>query len=126
MPKANLKILHNNHLDWRNELDFYFEQIGRFQKVLSEISSKNTIRQVRPQIEQFQNKFIVQKDVIDRLEHEVKMQENELAQAMQQNPTKASHTHFQDQEMMYDRMNDFHSNYNELKKSFVNFSEEWM
>ncbi len=126
MPKANLKILHTNHTDWKNELDFYFEQIGRFQKFLSEISSKNTIRQVRPQIEQFQNKFIVQKDIIDRLEHEVKMQENELAQAMQQNPTKASHTHFQDQEMMYDRMNDFHNKYNELKKSFMNFSEDWM
>ena len=126
MPKANLRVLHTNHVDWRKELDFYYEQIGRFEKLLGEISSKNTINQVRPQIEQFQNKFIVHRDVIDRLEHEIKMQENELAQAMRMNPTKASHTHFQDQEMMYDRMNDFVKKYNDLKKSFVQFSEDWM
>ena len=126
MPKANFKVLHNNHVDWRNELDFYYEQVGRLEHLLGEISSKNTISQVRPQIEQFQNKFIVTRDVIDRLEHEIKMQENELAQAMRNNPKKASHNHFQDQEMMYDRMNDFVKGYNELKKSFVQFSEDWM
>jgi DNA-directed RNA polymerase specialized sigma54-like protein len=123
MSRRNIELLHRNHIDWRKELDFYYEQIIRFEGLLNEVSCKNTINKVKPQIAQFQNKFLLQKDMIDRLEDEIKMQESELSRVMS---SKTSHMHFKDQETMCDRMNSFFKNYSELKKSFVHFSEEWI
>lgn len=125
MNKAKLNVLHENHKDWKHELDFYFDQIERFECLLSEISSKNTIRQVRPQIEQFHHKFVTQKNIIGRLEYEIKIQQQELDEATNQARSPVFETYFKKQEMMYDLINNFQKNHEDLKKSFRDFTEEW-
>src|SRR6201984_3491948 len=67
--------LHFEHELWASEAKFYTDELKIYQKRLDEIASKNTSEDVRKQVEHFQNKFIIQKEQLDILNHEVTVHE---------------------------------------------------
>ena len=63
---------HQKHLDYLNRLEFYTEEIAILKERLSEVTSKNTDKEVLKQVEHFQNQFI-QRNNIDELKHTIKI-----------------------------------------------------
>src|SRR5690242_732236 len=53
--------------EWLRELDFYELEIKILQKMLQEVTAKNTNDEARAGIEHFQNQFILQKNNLDEL-----------------------------------------------------------
>ncbi|MBM3430464.1 MAG: hypothetical protein FJX99_05720 [Bacteroidetes bacterium] len=49
---------HQKHLDYLNKLEFYMEEITILKERLSEVTAKNTDKEVLKQVEHFQNQFI--------------------------------------------------------------------
>ena len=73
--KTTIYSQHQEHTVWLNKLSFYVDDMAIMQKRIEEIAKKNTAKEVQMQVEHFQNKFIVLKEVIDNLSHDIKGKE---------------------------------------------------
>lgn len=71
-------IIETEHLTWLKNLDFYKAQISVMEKELAGFAKESTSKKVGPRVEQFQNQFIRQREVIDTIRHSVKQHENEI------------------------------------------------
>jgi hypothetical protein len=71
--------LHLEYQFWLAELNFDIELIKTFEAHLAFISSHNNSKESTPHIEQFQNRFIRQREVIDELKHDLNISEKQLA-----------------------------------------------
>ena len=65
------KFVHE-HQDWLSAIDFYKKEIQILQNRLTELASRNTGDEVMKEVEHFQNQFIVQRNNIDELRHDIK------------------------------------------------------
>jgi len=71
IPTISVRDLHLEYQFWTRELIFYKEEIKIFEDHLSGILGRNTRNGVPAQVEHFQNQFILQKEVIDFLKHDL-------------------------------------------------------
>jgi hypothetical protein len=78
MEATTTSAIETEHLKWLKALDFYKTQIAAMEKEMEEFMSTKPPRVLAPRIEQFQNRFIRQKEVLDTLRHNVKAHENEI------------------------------------------------
>jgi len=124
--KRYLKDLHFDHKIWRNELEFYKEELQILQTRLEDLAERNTDHEMKALQEQFQNRFIRQNEVIDELLHEINVHEDELAQFIKDHPVASDHVHFDDHAPMRDKMNTFNKLYKDLKDDFHRYSSRWM
>ena len=85
--KASASTLHHQDIDWLRELDFYKGEIAILTKRLEEVINANTHTVVTSMVEHFQNKFIVLKEIIDTLGHDIKDREGAIERAAERNPT---------------------------------------
>ena len=118
--------LHFEHQLWRSEANFYADELKIYQKRLAEIASKNTGEEVRKQVEHFQNQFIIQKEQMDILNHEVNVHEQWLAEFAKKHPVAVDHHLFADHTTMHEKMLAFNKMYTELKNEFNRFLAAWM
>lgn len=70
--------LYNEHLNWLKNLSVCKLQVKSFQEDLSRQFGSVKTKEILPLVEQFQNKFIRQSEVIDELRHQIKEHENHL------------------------------------------------
>jgi hypothetical protein len=84
--KASVNTLHHQDLDWLRELDFYKGEIAILSKRLEEVINANTHTEVTSQVEHFQNKFIVLKEVIETLGHDIKGRESSIERTAEKSP----------------------------------------
>ena len=79
VPTISISGLHLEFQLWIRELTFYKEEIRMFENFLQSISGRCSDPEKLVRIEQFQNQFILQKDVIDYLKHDLNVSEKQLA-----------------------------------------------
>ena len=82
---------HSENVEWTNKLKFYKDELEVLNKRLDEIVSKNNNQDVLKEVEHFQNQFIIQKNNIDNISHDVKMNEEKLFNEIKNNPTAVDH-----------------------------------
>jgi uncharacterized coiled-coil protein SlyX len=70
--------IEKEHFTWLKHLDFYKAQLGVMDKELQGFAKESSSKKVAPRIEQFQNQFIRQREVMDELRHNIKQHENEI------------------------------------------------
>jgi len=71
--------LHIEYQLWIAELNFDIELIKIFESHLSFIVSHNSSKRLLAHVEQFQNQFIRQREVIDEIKHDLNISEKQLA-----------------------------------------------
>ena len=118
--------LHFDHQLWTSQAKFYADELKIYQKRLAEVASKNTAAEVRKQVEHFQNQFIIQKEQLDILNHEVNLHEQWLAKYAKMHPVAVDHVLFGDHKTMHEKMERFPILYIELKNEFKKFLATWM
>ena len=85
MEKTSIANIGHGHSEWLESLDFYKQELGTLKERLTEIGGKNTGHDVALQLEQYENRFKVQRDNIDRLRHNIKENRNALSRQVQEN-----------------------------------------
>jgi len=70
----NLKI-------WNKDVKSHRSQLSKFEEKLQEVSERNNGLEVKQGVEQFQNRIIVENEVIDTLSHKLKAKKKELLNA---------------------------------------------
>ncbi len=118
--------LHFEHVQWRNELLFWDDELKSFNNRLAELANRWTDKKVLAQLEHFQNQFIRQSDVVDSLRHDINVHETNMADHDKKgedvmNTVFAKH-HF----AFRDRMETQREIYADLKKEFYQFLSKYM
>ncbi|MFN5622249.1 MAG: hypothetical protein ACK478_13185 [Flavobacteriales bacterium] len=67
-PVSNISAEHSS---WLRGIEFYQDEIKIMRRRLSEVSNKNTAREVKKRVEQFQNQFKVHEEQLNKLRHSV-------------------------------------------------------
>ena len=126
MVAATIKEIQSQHFEhkvWMNELSFYADEVKIYERQLEELVGKN-IKEMLPMLEQFQNNFIRQKEVIDELKHEINAHEHELAVMAEKDLNLAPGSRY-DHLAFREQMDTFKKIYSELKAEFIRFWGKW-
>lgn len=117
---------HADHTEWISKLKFYVDEITVMKGRLGEIASKNNQSDVLAQVEHFQNQLIVQKNNIDELAHNIKIDENTLEKEVNKNPVAVDHREMPSHSNEKEAVDAFEKNFNELRAEFKTFAAKWM
>ena len=119
--------LHIEYQFWIAELNFDVELIKIFESHLAFIASGNTAKKLMPGIEQFQNQFIRQREVIDELKHDLNVSEKQLAAFVREmSPIGFDNERLDNHSGLRARFLTFHDLFDDLKGRFRHFESEWM
>ena len=124
--KKHLSDLHFEHKLWSMETAFYADELNIYQQWLEEIAAKNTGEEVVKQVEHFQNQFIIQRNQLELLNHQIKTHEQWLANQAENHPVAIEHQSFADHTLMREQAETFKALYANLKRDFKEFVGEWM
>jgi len=121
-----IKNLHLEYKFWIVELNFYKEMLNIFQSHLENITMEHQgNKQIRPQIEHFQNQFVLQREVIDELKHDLHISEKQLASfTKEMSLVGYEFERLDNHASMRDKFLTFRKIFNELKEEFHRFEGE--
>ena len=112
---------------WKHELSSFKQEIRHFEQHLEDLSTKKLPKDLLAQVEHFQNSFICQKEVIDKLRHDLPDSrhkvENVFNSIRSVNP---EHDGMDAHDALRERMDMFRRIYDDVKADFTGFESEWM
>ena len=123
----SIRSLHMEYQLWTRELIFYKEEIRIFEDHLTAILKRNNKNGVPAQVEHFQNKFILQKEVIDFLKHDLQVSERQLAGFVyEMSGDGIDNIKMDNHGSLRERMTTFRKIYKDIKNEFRRFEMHWM
>ncbi|MEP7278364.1 MAG: hypothetical protein ABI813_06965 [Bacteroidota bacterium] len=112
---------HGEHNEWLNKLAFYKEELALMQNRLEEIAKKNTSRELMANVEQFQNQFTVQYEIIDELKYHINQHESAIEKSVLNNPVGSDHRKVIDHTEFREKMTRFEELFAELRRKLLRF-----
>lgn len=123
--KAFIYDQHLENQDWLKRLDFYKEELNILRERLDEVTSKNNQAEFLKSVEHFQNQFIIQRNHIDELAHQIKANEHVLVAEITANPVAVDHRKLANHDDEADYMGFFEKNFAALRTEFNTFLAKW-
>jgi hypothetical protein len=121
---ADVQILHFEHKIWMNELDFFAGELVFFENRLSDLVMRYREVEVLAKLEQFQNQFIRQKEVLDKLQRDIRVHEQSIGLKLQKEQ-EIQDGFLDAHNEMRTRMTSYRAIYGELKAEFFQFLAKW-
>src|ERR1700749_2756111 len=107
---------------WKHELSAFKHEIRHFEHQLEHMSTKALPRDLLAQVEHFQNSFICQKEVIDKLRHDLPDSRHKVENIFRGlNLLRIGDEGLDAHAMLHERMNMFRRIYEEVKEEFRRF-----
>ncbi len=116
--KASLNSLHHQITDWLRETDFYKQEISILEKRLQEVAAKNNSQEVLAEVEHFQNKFILNKEQLDILTHDLNKEESVVEEKAKQTPEHINEKFVPVFDKMQERVKIFATGFADLRFEF--------
>lgn len=129
IPVDERKYMSDLHFEnevWKRDLEFYGSELTFLEERLGELLNRNTKVEVTSKVEQFQNKFIRHREVLDELRHDIRIEEDGFVKAVEEQPIAIDHKYFRDHKEMRERMDTEREIYAEMKKDFMRFLGTWL
>ncbi|WP_425422038.1 hypothetical protein [Phaeodactylibacter xiamenensis] len=120
----SIEKLHFEHRLWMNELSFFSDELKIYEHRLEDLVIKNNDTQVLSLLEQFQNQFIRQREVLEELHHNIKVHEQKIGEAMRRGEEVPTDPDFH--EYMKGEMESYRHIYNDLKRKFYGFLAKYL
>lgn len=124
--KDTISHLHVMCKDWLRELDFYKTEIPFFKKRLDEVASKNTSKDIKVEVEHFENRFYIMNLHLDELLHDVKLKEESLIQNAIEQPKYINVKMIETDENLEDLMEFTATDFKDTKKEFYQFLSKYL
>ncbi len=115
----SIENLHYEHRLWMNELSFFSDELKIYEHRLEDLVQKNNNTTVLSLLEQFQNQFIRQREVLDELTHNIKVHEQKIGEAIRRNQEIPADPDLH--AYMMDEMESYRRIYRDLKRKFYSF-----
>lgn len=124
--KAPIYDQHHENQEWIKQLDFFKEEMEIYKTRLGEVAAKYTRQEVLAMVEHFQNSFIIHRNTIDELMHNIKAHEAELIAEVNSNPVAVDHRKTEYHAVEKTQMDDFVRVFQEDRAEFQRFLAQWM
>lgn len=124
--KASLNALHHQTMDCLRETEFYKQELSILQTRLEEVAAKNTLQEIMVQIEHFQNKFILTKEQLDILTHDLKKEENNIERKAAELPEHIHQKIMETDTKLKERIKNFTTGFAELRYELNTFLSKAM
>lgn len=111
---------------WKNELSSIKEEIRHFERHLEQLAGKRLPKDLLAEVEHFQNLFICQKEVIDKLRHDLPDSRNKVENIFHELRQITEASNWEASEGLESRMDTFRRIYIEIKQDFHRFEADWM
>ena len=122
---VSIDQFHEELQSWKHELSSFKQEIRHFEQHLEQMSTKNLPKDLLAQIEHFQNSFICQKEVIDRLRHDLPDSRHKVEHIFRKlhgtREMEGNSNH-----LLHERMDTFRRIFDEVKSDFRRFESEWI
>ena len=123
----SIRSLHLEYQLWLRELIFYKEEIKIYEDHLQTYALRLKSQESAVSIERFQNQFILQKEVIDFLKHDLHVSEKQLARfASDLSGEGIEGIKMDNHGRLRERMATFRKIFREMKHEFRRFEMQWM
>ncbi|MBL7731876.1 MAG: hypothetical protein JNM88_11915 [Chitinophagaceae bacterium] len=116
----------NDHSFWRKGLEFYEDDIQIMETRLAEVASKNNSFEARQGVEHFQNQFIVQRNNMDELNHEINLYVQKLGEDSQKHQGHIEMSMLADHDTLQQKYEVFEKIMNGIRHEFNDFLGKWM
>lgn len=126
MEQSKIDVLHSEHREWLNKLDFYKDDLVILRKRHDEVAAKNSSREVMAMVEHFQSQFIIQRNEIDEFRHVIKEHENKIEAAINNNPIAINRQSLSDHPDMRERMERFEKLFQEFRMELLRFVAKYI
>ena len=114
-----------DHNVWLADLAQSKSELKSLWDRLQSVISSNTSMEVAALVEQFQNQFIREQEVIDILKHDIKAHENVVQAITASGSSAAAAPRVSDHAELRERVQTFHKIYSELRSNFDDFSARY-
>ncbi len=113
--------LHFEHVNWKNELLFWKDEIKTFQKRLEEVVVLWTNKDVLSKVDQFQNSLIIHNRKIVEMLEAIEAHEHNIAQHLKANEDALDINYINNHLKFREELDTERKLYNDLKKRFFLF-----
>jgi uncharacterized membrane protein len=126
MAYTNITKVGTDHTIWQRGFGFYKDELAIMGRRLSEVSEKNTAFEARQGVEHFQNQFIVQKNNLDELSHEVNVYITKLNLDALKHQGRADEVMLEEHLALHAKYEDFERIMNALRHEFNEYLAKWL
>lgn len=126
MNTTNIRHWQSTHNDWLRALNFYKEEINILNDRLTEIAGKYTSKEVVVQVEHFQNQFILHRDNEEKLEHNIRLNLEQIAKDAEVHTGFVSDNLLERLKQNQQAFLSEEQHINQLRHEFNSFSARWM
>jgi len=109
---------------WRRELKFHFNEMDTFQEKLEEIASREFSKEAMAPLESFENRIMIEKNVISKLAHKCKAKMKNVYRADLQEEIDGRLKN--EQSTLRDDMKTYIKLHYELKEEMMDYFLEWL
>lgn len=110
---------------WKHELSSIKQEIRHFENQLVAMSAKNLPKHLLAHLEHFQNAFICQKEVIDKLRHDLPDSRHNVENIFK-NQYSVNMEEEKREDALREKMDTFRRIYEDVRDEFRHFETEWM
>ncbi|MFM7824088.1 MAG: hypothetical protein ACKPB3_09980 [Bacteroidota bacterium] len=121
MDTVKIEVLHAEHREWLNKIDFYYDDLKIMRHRLEEVAARNTNKSLMAQVEHYQNQFVIQRNELDEMKHAINQSEISIAENVAQNGTAVNRRSVADDQSMRERMSQFEKLFLQLRVELMSF-----
>ncbi|MFM7766493.1 MAG: hypothetical protein ACKO9S_01400 [Bacteroidota bacterium] len=121
MDTVKIEVLHVEHREWLNKIDFYYDDLKIMRHRLEEVAARNTNKSLMAQVEHYQNQFVIQRNELDEMKHAINQSETTIAENVAQNGTAVNRRSVADDQAMRERMSQFEKLFLQLRVELMSF-----
>ncbi len=126
MSYTTITRIGTDHTIWQKGFGFYKDELEIMESRLSEVASRNTTFEARQGVEHFQNQFIVQRNNIAELKHEVNLYVEKLGSDAQKHGGRMETGMMSEHAELHEKYEDFERVMNVLRHEFNEYLSKWM
>ncbi|MFT3843993.1 MAG: hypothetical protein QM725_02985 [Lacibacter sp.] len=116
----------NDHHEWLASIEFYEKDLHILENRLSEIVSKNSSHDALEGAEHFQNQFIIQKNTLQELRHDINEHEHYAKLDAERHAGHMNDAHAAKHDQIKEDFSSFEKIIKELRHEFNNYLSKWM
>lgn len=127
MKKEHVYYQHTENQEWMIRVLFYQDELRILTSRLEEIAGDYTSnKEVLTGIEHFQNQFIIQKEQLDLLKHEIDESDRLIYNEILKNEVASDHRTMKDHSEIRENIESFERIFKSLREEFNQFLSKWM
>ncbi|MBI3138646.1 MAG: hypothetical protein HYZ15_08690 [Sphingobacteriales bacterium] len=126
MSYTTITRIGTDHTIWQKGFGFYKDELDIMESRLSQVAGSNTTFEARQGVEHFQNQFIVQRNNIDELKHEVNLYIEKLGADALKHGGRMETGMISEHTVLHQKYEDFERVMNILRHEFNEYLSKWM